>query len=269
MVDRLRAVGGREVRDEGEEAKMWTFWKVVVWVSLWCGLVGEAWGKGIVEWEVEIVEAEIRSTKANGKKWDWGFPWKQASDPFVVIEGGGQKFQTRVVMDSYRPQWKQKVIFRLAAKTRMHIRVIDKDRRFDDLIGQMDVEIGQLEAKEDWSFGQVARLRLKVKRKHETPLTWVERAVKRLERVALTSEQKERLLALGRQFDVPYAKTHTEKQEAEARLSVQLGAKYRDNEKIEQLQKKVNELESKLLGIWQSMRSEVQKLLRSDQWQAL
>jgi hypothetical protein len=239
-------------------------WFVLLFLVL--GKAGDVWGSGRIEWEIEIVGAEIKKTKANGKKWDWGVFWKQAPDPYLVMEGGGYKFETQVRSDTFQPRWGNKIVFVVPEDARIHIRVIDKDQRFDDLIGQMDAKMKELEVKAKWSFGQVAWLHLKVKRKHNTPLAWMNVLIKKLENLQLSQHQKSSLLALGQRYDQLYAKTQTQKEEAAARLSVQLRAKYRDAQKIDELQKEMHRLEAALLTLWQSMRAEIQKLLRPDQW---
>lgn len=253
------------------KSKRWWRWVsgLAMLILFVLGKAGDARGSGKIRWEIHIVGAEIKKTKANGKKWDWGGFGKQAPDPFLVIEGGGYKFRAQVRKDTYQPRWGNKMVFLLPEDARIHIRVIDKDQMFDDMIGQMDADIKDLETKEKWSFGQVAWLHIVVKRKYNTPLTWVNLSIKKLAQFNLTADQKTRLLVVGHQFDATYSKTQTDRKEAAARLNIQLGAKYRDAQKINELQKELRHSEAKLLNLWQSMREEVQKILRPDQWKEL
>ncbi len=113
-----------------------------------------------------VRSARAQPTKANGKRWD--APGRfELPDLYVTVRNltTGEFFRSAVRNDTLFAQFDVPAV-RVKEGDLLHVRVMDKDIRFDDLVGEQTVRVTRemLAQRElDWSFGQVKSLRLELR----------------------------------------------------------------------------------------------------------
>ncbi|MCB9643775.1 MAG: hypothetical protein H6728_11940 [Myxococcales bacterium] len=117
-----------------------------------------------VIYEITIQKAKIKPTKSNGHAWDFGIGKSRLPDVFLTLEARGQRLQTEVQNNTLTPYWQQKQIFALRDNDYVHIQLYDKDVHRMELIGETNLQISQLSASTELSFGQVESLSLHIVR---------------------------------------------------------------------------------------------------------
>ena len=112
-----------------------------------------------------LVDAQIAKHKANRMRWDTGWGKSTLPDVYVIIEIGGKRYQSTIMKDTLNPSWNLTWELELKGDERLYIKVMDKDFGNDDLIGERDLLLKDLDNKKPLTFGQVESLQLRIERR--------------------------------------------------------------------------------------------------------
>ena len=134
---------------------------------------------GNASYYVEVVKANIKATKKDGKKWDTKLPFvgkagDEGPDPFVAAYVNGYKsekpfLKTPAAENSNYQEWRQGADVKMNVADKIHFMVWDKDTADHDLIGEcISDPVGVLKNNTEITLrdcGQVDFLVFKISRK--------------------------------------------------------------------------------------------------------
>lgn len=95
-----------------------------------------------------IIDAVIRSTKSDGRRWDVGFGGMEYPDPVVVlyVDGRAVCATPEGLSDTTLPAWNQRCTFVAEATSSVHLVVYDWDPADPDFIGEWQGTMSDLQA---------------------------------------------------------------------------------------------------------------------------